>query len=466
MTGWVVSTNPSGWNPKAADRLPSWKIQTSAPKLATIESVFITRALIGRMTERSRTNSTRYVVTTMNRSRPREVGGHAIHDVGDVRRAASDEHADAGRRGERAGGVAHRPDEGASLVAVGAVRRGDRERGHVPLGRRRQALGHVPVARAVRVAVEQLVLRERQPRIDVDEAVDPLDPRVGREAARVVVQRGEVRRLGRGTGRPDREHDRGELALAEVRLEAVEGGPGRDLGRQDRGVGRVEPHVEERRAEDEEQREGRDEDGDRVAHHPSSEPRPRALGVGMRVHLPDRESVDPVAEDRQDRGQQRQRRQARQPDDDGAGDADRAQDHELEEDQAEQAQQDGQPAEEHRPTRRGDRDADGVGHAVGAGRSERQLLAEPARHAAASSRRRGPRPRSVARLSTKMLIGVTDATRKMLASATSTAVPPTMSGTPAATADPNTTSSASAASGSEMTSLRRRSDSETVWTSP
>jgi len=36
MTGWVVSTNPSGWNPSSAERLPSWKIQTSAPKLATI----------------------------------------------------------------------------------------------------------------------------------------------------------------------------------------------------------------------------------------------------------------------------------------------------------------------------------------------------------------------------------------------------------------------------------------------
>ena len=65
-----------------------------------------------------------------------------------------------------------------------------------------------------------------------------------------------------------------------------------------------------------------------------------------------------------------------------------------------------------------------------------------------------------------MLIGVTDATRKMAASATRTAVPPTMSGTPAATTDPNTNSSASAASGREMTSLRRRSASDTVWTSP
>src|SRR4051812_23576158 len=66
ITGWVVSTNPSGWNPSGPDRLPSWKIQTSAPNDATIESVFITSALIGRTAERSSTNSTRYVVTTMN----------------------------------------------------------------------------------------------------------------------------------------------------------------------------------------------------------------------------------------------------------------------------------------------------------------------------------------------------------------------------------------------------------------
>ena len=62
----MVSTKPSGWNPSAADRLPSWKIQTSAPKLATIESVFMTSALIGSTTDRRRANSTRKVVTTMN----------------------------------------------------------------------------------------------------------------------------------------------------------------------------------------------------------------------------------------------------------------------------------------------------------------------------------------------------------------------------------------------------------------
>ena len=65
-----------------------------------------------------------------------------------------------------------------------------------------------------------------------------------------------------------------------------------------------------------------------------------------------------------------------------------------------------------------------------------------------------------------MLIGITCATRKIPASATSTEAPPTASGTPAATRLPNTSSSASAASGSEMTSERWRSRSVTAWTSP
>ena len=65
-----------------------------------------------------------------------------------------------------------------------------------------------------------------------------------------------------------------------------------------------------------------------------------------------------------------------------------------------------------------------------------------------------------------MLIGITDAIRKTPASATRTLAPPTTSGTPAATSDPKTSRSASAASGSEMSSLRWRSCSLTVWTSP
>ena len=72
----------------------------------------------------------------------------------------------------------------------------------------------------------------------------------------------------------------------------------------------------------------------------------------------------------------------------------------------------------------------------------------------------------MARLSTKMLIGMTVATRKIAGERDDDAAPPTTSGTPAATSEPNTSSSASAASGSEMISLRCRSCSETAWTSP
>ena len=65
-----------------------------------------------------------------------------------------------------------------------------------------------------------------------------------------------------------------------------------------------------------------------------------------------------------------------------------------------------------------------------------------------------------------MLIGVSAAMTKIAASATTTAAPPTTSGTAAATTDPKTIRSAIAASGRDTISLRRRSDSDTVWTSP
>ena len=65
-----------------------------------------------------------------------------------------------------------------------------------------------------------------------------------------------------------------------------------------------------------------------------------------------------------------------------------------------------------------------------------------------------------------MLIGMNEATTKIPARATITAEPPTTSGTPAATSEPKTKMSASAASGSDTSSLRCRSASETVWTSP
>src|SRR6185295_18567396 len=65
ITGWVVSTKPTGWNPSRDERLPSWKIQTRAPKLATMDRVFMISAFAGRTTDRRSRNSTRYVDTTM-----------------------------------------------------------------------------------------------------------------------------------------------------------------------------------------------------------------------------------------------------------------------------------------------------------------------------------------------------------------------------------------------------------------
>ena len=58
ITGCVVSTKPSGWNPSSEDRFPSWKIQTSAPKLATIDRLFMTSAFAGSTTDRSSRKST------------------------------------------------------------------------------------------------------------------------------------------------------------------------------------------------------------------------------------------------------------------------------------------------------------------------------------------------------------------------------------------------------------------------
>ena len=65
------------------------------------------------------------------------------------------------------------------------------------------------------------------------------------------------------------------------------------------------------------------------------------------------------------RRQQGQRGRDRQTHDEGARDPDRAQDHELEQHQPEQPEQDGQAAEEHRPTGRGDRDPHGVAQSIG-----------------------------------------------------------------------------------------------------
>ena len=283
-------------------------------------------------------------------------------------------------------GAAKRPGRGAqvghqvaALVAVRPVRRVDGERGEVALGGGRERRRQIAVARAVRVPVEEPVLAEGQARVRVHEALDAGDARVRLEASRVVVERREVLRAGRIAGRPDRQHERGELALAEVGRETVEGRARRHARGQDRGVRGVEADVQERRAEHQQEQQRRHQHRDRMAHDPAGEPCPRAVDAVRRPHGPDRVAVDAVADDREDRGQQGQRGEDREPDHDRPGDPDGAQDHEFEEDQPEEAQQHGQAAEEHGPAGGGDGDPHRLGDAVGTGRPAGQLLAEAAR---------------------------------------------------------------------------------------
>ena len=168
------------------------------------------------------------------------------------------------------------------------------------------------------------------------------------------------------------------------------------------------------------------------------------------------------AADRQHGGQQGQRRRDRQADDDGAGDADRAQDHELEQDEAEQPEQHGQAAEEDRPA--GGRDGRCGPPPATAFRAgpvaSGQLLAEAARH-----QQRVVDPE--AEPEERREVEHEDAHRRDRGDEEDRrqghedAAPPTTSGTPAATTDPKTRSSASAASGREMISLRCRSCSLT-----
>ena len=223
---------------------------------------------------------------------------------------------------------------------------------------------HEPVGRARRGAVEEEVLVAGQPWIDVDEAVHPDDAWVGREAARVVVQRGHVGRRRRRTGRPDRQGQRREPARPELRVEPVERRPGWHVGRQDRGVRSVEPDVQERGTEQEQEPEGRDEHRHRMAHHPPGEPGPWPVHVLGGVDLADPTGVDPIAEDAQDRRQEGQRRGHREADHDGAGDPHRAQDRELEQDQSGQPEQDGEAREEDRPAGGHDGHRDGLGNGI------------------------------------------------------------------------------------------------------
>ncbi len=82
------------------------------------------------------------------------------------------------------------------LGAVGPVRREDGERGQVVARCARQDVGHETVGRAAGRRIDQLVLLAPEARVDVDHALDARHARVGRQAARVVVQRADVVRVG------------------------------------------------------------------------------------------------------------------------------------------------------------------------------------------------------------------------------------------------------------------------------
>ena len=469
ITGWVVSTKPSGWKPRIADRLPSWKIQTSAPKLATIESVFITSALAGRITERSRTNSTRYVVTTMNRAVRGKSAATRVDDVGDVRRAAADQHGrPAGRRSGPVG-VAQVGHEGAALVTVRAVRRVEREGRQVALGRRRQRRRDVPVARAVRVAVEQPVLLEGQARVDVDEALHARDPRIRRQPPRVVVQRGEVSpgsvagagrsgsraRSARTRPRRTRPRDgrrRRAMARSAGRIEAVRG---------------VEPDVQERRAEHEQEQR---------ASGTSTATGRRMTRRARRAHGPSTRSAGRTSAD----GEPVDARRRRSPGRPAAASAPTTTASPTTIAPAIPTERrimnsnrtrPSSPSRTVSPLKNTARPAVAtvtrtLGDALRAGRPACQLLAEPARqqqrvvdaetepqqgreveHEDAHRRQRG-RPRRCRPARRRPPRRRRSAARRR------------------PRREPKTTSSASAASGREMISLRRRSASDTVWTSP
>ena len=64
ITGSQAPMAPEGSNPSGPDRWPSWKIQTSAPKLALMLIRVISTALIGRKTDPKVRKSTMAVTST------------------------------------------------------------------------------------------------------------------------------------------------------------------------------------------------------------------------------------------------------------------------------------------------------------------------------------------------------------------------------------------------------------------
>ena len=270
----------------------------------------------------------------------------------------------------------------------------------------------------------------------------------------------------RSPGRPSGSRSRSARTRPPRRRHASDRRPRRGkVRRGDACVGRVEAHVQERRAQQEQEREGRNEDRHGPAHHPPREscgvPRP------LVAHGPaDRESVEAVAEDRQQGRQQRQRGRDGEGDDDRPRDPDRAQDHELEQHEPEQAEQDREAAEEHGAPGGRHGDAHGGGDAI---RFELrlfgELLAEPAREQerVVDAQAKPQKGRQVEH---------EDAHRRELGDdedrrhRDQDARPADHERHAAATSDAKTISSARAARGNEMTSLRWRSRSLTCCTSP
>ena len=190
-------------------------------------------------------------------------------------------------------------DELARDRLVRAVGGDDRERRQVAPRRRREDLGDEPVRRGPSGPVEQLVLLEGQPRIDVDEAVDALDPGVGGEPPRVVVQRREVRRL---------------VAAPGVRIASTIGanGPGpnspasRSKAARDgafsgriRASGALNRTCRNGVPSDEQQGQRRDEHRDRPAHDPPAPAATRRRPRAVAADAPDAQPLEVDADDRE-----------------------------------------------------------------------------------------------------------------------------------------------------------------------
>jgi len=218
-------------------------------------------------------------LTVDEQRRAREVGRDAGDDVVHVGRPAAHEDGRPGRWRERAVGgtqVGHQP---AGLGSVRTVRRIDRDCGEVARRRGVQLRPQEPVGRSRDPGVQEPVLVELETGVDVDQALHPGHPGIRGQPARVVVEGGQVRVVGHVALHPDRQDDRREGALPEGGDESVVGGTRRDGGREDRSIRGVEADMEERRAEEQQDREGRDEHLEGPPHDGPGEARPATVGI-------------------------------------------------------------------------------------------------------------------------------------------------------------------------------------------